>query len=117
MTLLRSTETLRRTSLLAFGASFALAAATAFAQGAAPQPTPTATPTDKAAPAKTAWEDLDINKDGNLSKEETTALPALNEVFDKADSNADGVLTADEYRTYLAATKDDHGKQKMDDKK
>jgi hypothetical protein len=114
MTQPRSSETLRRTSLLALGASFAIVASVAFAQGGAPQPTPM--PTDKATPAKTAWEDLDVNKDGNLSKEETAALPALHEVFDQADSNADGALTGDEYRTYLAATKNDRGQQKTEEK-
>ena len=29
-------------------------------------------------------------------------MPALGQVFDKADSNADGSLTADEYKAYVA---------------
>ena len=111
----RDTETLRRTSLMVFGASLALVAASAFAQDAAPQPAPATT--DKMAPAKTAWEDLDVNKDGNVSKQESAALPALHDVFDQADSNADGMLTGDEYRAYLAATKSDHGKPIKDEKK
>jgi Ca2+-binding EF-hand superfamily protein len=104
------TQTVRTTPLLALAAAIAmsLAAASAFAQDAAPQPAPMQT--DSAAPAKTAWEDLDINKDGNLSKEESGAAPALKDVFEKADANADGALTGDEYRTYLAANNPEQGK-------
>jgi Ca2+-binding EF-hand superfamily protein len=97
--------------------AMSLAATAVVAQDAASQPQPTATQTDQAAPAKTAWEDLDSNKDGNLSKQETTTVPALHDVFDKADSNADGVLTGDEYRTYLAANNAESGKPMQDKKK
>lgn len=97
-------------SLLALAAALSLASATVIAQDAAPQPAETA-------PAKTAWEDLDVNKDGNLSKEETAPSPALQQVFEKADSNADGALTGDEYRTYLAAHKSEGGKPSKDHKR
>lgn len=100
---------------LAFAAIFA--ASTATAQTTEPTQTPTtdaadqtnqqqATPqqatTDAAAPQKKSWSDLDIDKDGNLSKNEASPIPALQAVFDKADANADGALTGDEYKTYLA---------------
>lgn len=52
-------------------------------------------------PAKKSWADIDADKDGNLSKAEAAAVPALGQVFDKADSNADGSLTADEYKAYV----------------
>lgn len=97
-------------SFLALAAALSLAAATAVAQDATPQAAQTA-------PAKTAWEDLDVNKDGNLSKEETAPSPALQQVFEKADSNADGALTGDEYRTYLAAHKGESGKPDKDHKR
>jgi Ca2+-binding EF-hand superfamily protein len=97
--------------------AMSLAAIAVAAQDAAPQPQPTATQTDQTAPAKTAWEDLDSNKDGNLSKQETTTVPALHDVFDKADSNADGALTGDEYRTYLAANNPESGKPMQEKKK
>ncbi len=109
-----ATAKIRNASLIALSITLALAAATAVAQDAAPQPAPAAT--DKAAPAKTAWEDLDLNKDGNLSKGETAAMPALHDVFEKADANADGALTGDEYRGYLAANQSDQGKPKQDKK-
>jgi EF hand len=113
-TMNHATAKIRTASLIALSITLALAATATVAQDAAPQPVPAAD--DKASPAKTAWEDLDINKDGNLSKEETVAMPALHDVFEKADSNADGALTGDEYRGYLAANQTDQGKPKQDKK-
>ena len=52
-------------------------------------------------PAKKSWADVDADKDGNLSKAEAAAVPALGQVFDKADANADGSLSADEYKAYV----------------
>jgi hypothetical protein len=52
-------------------------------------------------PAKKSWADVDADKDGNLSKAEASAVPALGQVFDQADVNADGSLTADEYKAYV----------------
>jgi len=101
---------LRAPLLLALASAFA---APAFAQEAntaqdkqddamasQDQATPAATPAPKKA---LRWSDLDANKDGKLSKSEAEAVPSLGEVFDKADANADGALTGDEYKAYLAA--------------
>jgi hypothetical protein len=55
-----------------------------------------------AEPAKKSWADVDGDKDGNLSKTEADAVPALSQVFDQADANADGSLTPEEYKTYVA---------------
>ena len=66
-------------------------------------PTPPATYNDAAAatsPVKKSWADVDMNKDGNLTKAEAAAVPALGQAFDKADSNADGSLTPEEYKAY-----------------
>lgn len=52
-------------------------------------------------PAKKSWADVDADKDGNLSKAEASAVPALGQVFDQADANADGSLSADEYKAYV----------------
>jgi hypothetical protein len=41
-----------------------------------------------------------MNKDGNLTKAEAAAVPALGQAFDKADANADGSLTPEEYKAY-----------------
>jgi hypothetical protein len=75
---------------------------TAPAQAAASQP---ASPSSQAeaAPARKTWADLDIDKNGNLDKAEAGGAPSLQAVFDQADANADGSLTGDEYKTYLAA--------------
>ncbi|HZH42761.1 MAG TPA: EF-hand domain-containing protein [Lysobacter sp.] len=56
--------------------------------------------TDTGAQKKT-WADVDIDKDGNLSQTEAAAIPALAQVFAQADGNADGKLSADEYRGYV----------------
>lgn len=55
-----------------------------------------------AAPQKKSWSDVDTDKNGSLSKSEALAVPALGQVFDQADSDADGALTADEYKAYVA---------------
>jgi hypothetical protein len=70
-------------------------------QTAAPQ-SMQGTPAEAAAPQKKSWSDLDTDKDGNLSKTEAAPIPSLQAVFDQADANADGALTGEEYKTYLA---------------
>lgn len=66
-------------------------------QSAAPQQA-----TAAATPKSTRWSDLDANQDGSLSKTEADTVPSLGAVFDKADANADGALTGDEYKAYVA---------------
>ncbi len=106
-----------RTALTAaLFAALTLAAPAAMAQDATPQPAPTPTDTTTA-PAKGAWEDLDQNRDGNLSKDESAAAPALHQVFEKADANADGALTGEEYRAYLAMHTGEHDKPMQEKKK
>lgn len=104
---------LRLTGLLALSAAFA--APMSFAQSTTPtdaaaqdavqttvnQPATPAPQTD-AAPAKKTWADLDTDKDGNLTKTEAATIPSLQAVFDQADANADGALSGEEYKTYLA---------------
>ena len=104
---------LRLTGLLALSAAFAApmsfaqsttptdAAAQDAAQTTANQPATPAPQTD-AAPAKKTWADLDTDKDGNLTKTEAATIPSLQAVFDQADANADGALSGEEYKTYLA---------------
>lgn len=55
-----------------------------------------------AAPQKKSWSDVDTDKNGSLSKSEAATVPALGQVFDQADADADGSLTADEYKAYVA---------------
>lgn len=75
------------------------AAAATASDAAAQASEPAAT---AAAPQKKSWSDVDVDKDGNLSKTEASSVPALGQVFDKADANADGSLTAAEYKAYVA---------------
>lgn len=104
-----------RTALFA---ALALATPLAFAQDAATEQAQAtdaqaqdATATEQAPTAATSekksWADVDTNKDGNLSRDEAAVVPALGSVFDAADANADGSLTADEYKAH--ATKAQQG--------
>lgn len=77
------------------------------ATGAATQ-SPTQS-TQSAAAGKQGWADVDTNGDGNISKEEAAANPGLSQVFDQADANTDGSLTADEYKAFVSKN---YGEQK-----
>jgi len=63
------------------------------------------TPTSEssAAPKKMNWSDLDTDKNGTLSVTEAASVQSLAKAFTEADANADGQLTQDEYKAYLAA--------------
>lgn len=50
-----------------------------------------------------SWASLDTDANGSLSKSEAASHAALAGVFDQADSNSDGQLSADEYRAFMAA--------------
>jgi hypothetical protein len=51
---------------------------------------------------KNDWASLDVDTDGNISKEESAGNPGLAQIFDKADADADGKLTVEEYNTYVS---------------
>ncbi|MBB1087859.1 EF-hand domain-containing protein [Lysobacter sp. SG-8] len=87
-------------SLAAMGTSVAFAQEQ---QDAATPQQDTTTMNDAEAPRK-SWADIDVNQDGSVSKDEAAAVPALSQVFDSADADADGTLTADEYKAYIAQT-------------
>ena len=63
-----------------------------------------ATPATPATPAKKSWSQLDADQNGNLSKTEAESVNSLSKVFVEADADADGQLTPDEYKAYLAAS-------------
>ena len=63
-----------------------------------------ATPATPATPAKKNWSDLDVDKNGTLSLTEAASVQSLSKAFAAADANADGELTQDEYKAYLAAS-------------
>lgn len=96
---------LRLFGLTALAAAFAAPAL--HAQDSTPQkdeaPAASTQPAQAAQPAKKSWAELDTDRNGNLSREESAAVPALEAVFERADANADGALTGDEYKAYLAA--------------
>jgi hypothetical protein len=76
--------------------------ATAATQNATQDATKSAMPqTGKA--QKVNWSDLDTDKNGTLSASESASVQSLSAAFAKADANADGELTQDEYKAYLAA--------------
>ncbi len=50
-----------------------------------------------------SWADLDTDGNGSLSRAEAAAVPSLAQVFERADADKDGELTADEYKAFLAA--------------
>lgn len=115
---MNKTSNFRLTGLLALATAIAAPAAfaqdsttttTDQAQAAQSQP---ATPATPAEPGKKTWADLDVNKDGNLDKTEAAPIPTLQAVFDTADTNADGALTGEEYKTYLAMNGDGKAKPK-----
>lgn len=106
-----------RKPLIAAALVAMLSAPLAFAQSTTPQSSqdPAAASTDQAAASgasatqgsantsgKKSWSDVDTDKNGSLSKSEASSVPALGQVFDQADADADGALTADEYKAYVA---------------
>src|SRR5690606_37539053 len=76
-----------------------VAAPLAFAQDAPPTQDPAAEPEES---GKVTWSQLDTDGDGALSKTEAAAIDSLARDFDTADTDKDGLLTADEYKAYLA---------------
>lgn len=118
---MNKTSNIRLTGLLALATAIAAPAAfaqdsttptTDQAQAAQSQPATPATPATPAEPGKKTWADLDVNKDGNLDKTEAAPIPTLEAVFDTADTNADGALTGEEYKNYLAMNGDGKAKPK-----
>ena len=122
-----------KTLLLNFAIAAAMAAPTAFAQDAGanagvqatpavaatpavppapippeqdarnPQDLTAATAAESATPARKNWSELDADANGSLSVAEAASMPQLAQVFAKADADADGELTQDEYKAWLAA--------------
>ncbi|WP_396617472.1 hypothetical protein ACHZ97_09420 [Lysobacter soli] len=73
-----------------------------------PVPSPTANPASPAdrvnrpAAKNAAWSTLDLNEDGFISKKEADENSGLKALFDDADANGDGRLSASEYHGYMS---------------
>ncbi|MCF7221407.1 EF-hand domain-containing protein [Marilutibacter chinensis] len=90
---------------IALALTAVMAAPLAFAQDATPpeQTNPAEAATmNSAEPAGKSWAEIDLDQDGSISRDEAASVPSLSQVFDLADSDADGNLTAEEYRNYVA---------------
>jgi hypothetical protein len=48
------------------------------------------------------WQSVDTDGDGAISKQEAQVNAGLASIFDQADSDADGKLTTDEYKAFVA---------------
>lgn len=59
---------------------------------------------DSGEPQKKNWSDLDVDKNGTLNAAEAASVQSLAKAFTEADANADGELTQDEYKAFLAAS-------------
>ena len=65
--------------------------------------------TQSATQGKQGWADVDTDGDGAISKQEAATNAGLSQVFDQADANADGSLSADEYKAFVSKN---YGEQK-----
>jgi hypothetical protein len=64
-----------------------------------PTPTPAAQADDGKALVRVAFSRADANKDGKLTPDEATVLPAVAAKFAQLDTNHDGSISEDEFTT------------------
>lgn len=88
----------RKTLVTGFEArSVALIASWTLAGAALAQNMPTTPPATDGAAVSTPFQKIDRNGDGQISREEAAALPALAAEFDRLDADANGSLNAEEF--------------------
>lgn len=61
---------------------------------------------------KVSFQDLDANRDGQISLDEAVKSPDVSQKFGQADANKDGKLDAAEFSALEAAPKDGQSKTK-----
>ncbi len=75
---------------------------TSSTQDAATQAPPGAQTAPATEPKQMTWADVDTDKSGTISKNESSQLASLAQVFDDADGDKNGELTPDEYKAFVA---------------
>jgi len=68
----------------------------AFAQTASPAAQP------QASGGGQTWASVDTDSDGAISKQEAQVNAGLSQIFDQADTDANGKLTPEEYKAFVA---------------
>ena len=93
---------INRKPVFIFSAALAAALALpAFAQTA--QSNPAAQPQQQASGGGgQTWASVDTDSDGAISKQEAQVNAGLAQIFDQADADANGKLTPDEYKAFVA---------------
>ncbi len=81
----------------------AVLATTALAWGLAQGQTPPAAPASAPDAVAAAFQRLDTDGDGRVSRLEAKSMPVVEAHFDEADRNGDGLLTPEEFRATFEA--------------
>lgn len=56
---------------------------------------------DPSGQSQQGWNSLDTDKDGAISKVESSANPGLSQIFGQAGGDSDGTLTQEEYKAFV----------------
>lgn len=57
------------------------------------------------------WNDVDTDRNGAISKQESSVNAGLSQIFDQADADADGALTQSEYKDFVSKNYGDAASQ------
>jgi type IV secretory pathway TrbL component len=85
-----------------FVLSTVLAAALAVPAFAQSAPQSGAAPAQAQGGGGQTWASVDTDSDGAISKQEAQVNAGLSQIFDQADGDANGKLTPDEYKAFVA---------------
>lgn len=98
----RSALVIVSAALMAALASPVMAQSEQDAQGAQTEQANAAEQSGTAAKGGQTWQSVDTDGDGAISKQEAQVNAGLVQIFDQADGDADGKLTTDEYKAFVA---------------